>query len=714
MTTVSDLINTPLSGLNHIDALLDIGPDWNYLTGVGRPNTIYYTFNITSGNESGVAGQRAFTDAQKAGAYTAFQYLQQITGITFVEAAIGSTAQIHLANLDLDGTQTTGLCSWHSSYSYVGAETVTAYSADAYVYLDNGTWSAQNQNLQPGGQGYQTLLHELGHALGLKHPFADHAGDITLPRAQDNTGNTIMSYNDKGGPYSVFSPYDIAALNWLYGRDGLGGALGIGSTTGGRYITGTAGADRLLGTNADDTLAGVGGNDIIDGGAGADTLVLDGLQSEYTLAEGANRSVIATHANGSTIVVTNVERFSFRDGSFGREQIVVDNVAPPAPTIAVRKNAAGYTVGNQPLVTGEAEANALVRVYAGDLLVAETRADANGIWTTKASVFADGQNYSVRATATDAAGNVSASSTAISFHVDVTAPFKPTSSMTLADGGNQPVFKGTGDAGTLIQLVRITDATEIARTVVNADRSWQIDSAALPNGAYTVRAVSVDAADNAVGADNTLQFTIDSSLNLAGNADANRFTPGEGNNAIDGGAGLDTVAYAGARGDFTTERGVYGVTVRDKSGKLGTDNLINVERIQFGDTMVALDVDGSAGEVYRLYRAAFDREPDQAGLAYWIKALDTGSYSLNDIARMFLADREAQALYSTDPSDTNFVTKLYAHVLHRPAEGAGFDYWVDGLNLVSRAEVLAFFSESPENQAQVIGEIGNGIAFPLG
>jgi len=173
------------------------------------------------------------------------------------------------------------------------------------------------------------------------------------------------------------------------------------------------------------------------------------------------------------------------------------------------------------------------------------------------------------------------------------------------------------------------------------------------------------------------------------------------------------VVYSGLRSGFTIERGVYGVTVNDDSGVLGKDNLVNIERIQFGDTMVALDIDGSAGEVYRLYRAAFDREPDKAGLAYWIKALDTGNYSLNQISQMFLADKEAQALYASDPSDSYFVTKLYAHVLHRPAEGAGFDFWVNGLKSASRAEVLSFFSESPENQAQVIGVINNGIEFPL-
>jgi hypothetical protein len=319
----------------------------------------------------------------------------------------------------------------------------------------------------------------------------------------------------------------------------------------------------------------------------------------------------------------------------------------------------------------------------------------------------------VRATATDATGNVSAFSATASFHVDATAPVLPTSSVTLAQGGNQPVFSGTAEAGTTIQLVRISDAVEIGRTVAKADGTWKIDSAALPNGDYLVAAVSVDLADNATSAATRMQFSIDSALNQAGNSLNNRFTLGTGNNAVDGGAGLDTVVYSGIRSDFTIQRGVYGVSVSDKSGALGSDNLVNVERIQFGDTMVALDIDGSAGEVYRLYRAAFDREPDKAGLAYWIKALDTGNYSLNQISQMFLADKEAQSLYASDPSDSYFVTKLYAHVLHRPAEGAGFDFWVNGLKSATRAEVLSFFSESPENQAQVIGVINNGIEFPL-
>lgn len=716
MATISDLTTTPLSGLNHIDALLDIGPDWNYLTG-NPANTIYYTFSVSSGNEKDVTGQVAFSAAQQAATRSAFEYLKQVTGIQFVETSTGSSAQIHLANLNLDGSNTTGLCSWESSYSYGAGNVVSSYSANAYVYLDNVEWAAQNSNLVPGTEGYQTLLHELGHALGLGHPFHEEGenGDhVHLPAGQDNTGNTIMSYTDSGGPYSTFSAYDIAALNWLYGGDGLRGALGINSTTGGRFITGTSGADRITGTAADDRIVSLGGNDVIDGGAGNDTVVFNRGRGEFSFSENGSGNLLATHASLGTVTLTGIELLSFTDGQYQRSQLTSDTTAPAAPTLSVSKNAAGYTAGNKPLITGSTEANAVVRIYDGERLVAEKQADANGLFSVVTSVFNDGLDRSVRATATDAAGNTSVFSAAVSFHVDATAPVLPTSSMTLAAGGNQPVFSGTAEAGTTIQLVRISDATEIGRTVALANGTWKIDSVALPNGAYEVAAVSVDAADNATSAATRMKYTVDSTLNQVGNSLNNRFTPGAGNNAIDGGAGLDTVAYSGARADFTIARGVYGVSVTDKNGALGSDNLINVERIQFGDTMVALDIDGSAGEVYRLYRAAFDREPDKGGLAYWIKALDTGNFTLTQISQMFLADKEAQALYSTDPSDSYFVGKLYAHVLHRPAEGAGFDFWVNGLKSATRAEVLAFFSESPENQAQVIGLINNGIEYPLG
>lgn len=712
MANVSDINTTPLSGLNHIDALLDKGPDWNFLTS-NTANTIYYTFSVSSGIESTRTGQEAFTLSQQSAARYAFNYLQQLTGIKFVETSSGTSAQLHLANIDISGSTTTGLCSWSSTYYQGAGGNLVSYEANAYIYLDNNEWYGYNRDLSPGGVGYQTLLHELGHALGLSHPFheTDEDQHIHLSTAQDNTANTIMSYTDKGGPYSTFSPYDVAALNWLYGADGLGGALGIGSTTGGRYITGTSGADTLVGTSADDLFAGMGGIDVIQGGAGNDTVQFSSTRNAVSFSKNGNGDLLAAYAGG-TITMNGIEMLRFTDGSVRSNDVVGDTTPPQAPQIGVTKNAAGYAF-REPLVSGTAEAYALIKVYAGDKVVGETRADEKGVWQVVTSAFADGLNYSVRATATDGAGNVSAFSQSVSFNVDATPPVIPGMTGHLDTGGNQPVFSGTGEAGTIIQLFRISDEQEIARTTVKMDGTWQVMTAPLPNGTYVVSGASVDKADNATATLSSLQFTINNPLNVAGTDAADRLTAAAGNAAIDGGKGLDTMVYAGSSDGYLIQRGVYGVTVSDRSGATGTDNLINVERVQFADTMVALDVEGNAGQIYRLYQAAYDRKPDPTGLLFWINAMDTGNYSLADIARYFLADKEAQALYSTDPSDEYFVTKMYNHVLHRTPDPEGYKFYVDGLKLVTREEVLAFFAESPENKAQVIGSIQHGIEYPL-
>jgi len=725
MATVSDITITPLSGLNHIDALLDKGPDWNFLPGAGS-NTISYTFSVSSGNEAAKTGQLAFTASQQAGTRTLFNYLQQETGIKFVETTNGSGAQIHLANMNLQGSNVTGLCSWEANYFYAADNSVASYSANAYVYLDNVEFYSENHNMVAGTGGYQTLLHELGHALGLKHPFYEASYDditgpqIRLDSTEDVTSNTLMSYKHKGPALSTFSPYDIAALNWLYGRDGLGGALGIGSTSGARYVTGTARDDNeqktLTGTLFNDTFQGNGGNDMINGGAGTDTVIFSGNRSAYSFNNLADGSLAVAGAEG-TAKLDSIEVLQFADMTVARADIA-DTTAPAAPVFVVLMNNNGYSKGNQPTINGSAEAGSTVNVYINKQLVATVLADANGLWSAQSKfLLPDGIGYSATATATDTVGNVSASSAANVFKVDVTPPQAPTLNATLAGGSNQPVFSGTAEAGSTILIVKTGDWFEIGRAVTGANGQWQLNSAPLPNGNYSVTISSVDLADNAktIADEQRVSITINNPLNQSGDAANNTFTAAPGNAAIDGGDGRDTMVYNGVSDNFVIQRGVYGVTVFDKTGQAGTDNLINVERIKFNDTMVALDINGNAGQIYRLYQAAYDRVPDQAGLKYWIDAMDTGNYALRDIAQYFIDDKEFKDMYMTDPSDKNFVYKLYNHVLHREPDAGGAQWWLDRMaeQVSTRAEVLSFFSEGFENQALVIGSINNGIEYPL-
>ena len=122
------------------------------------------------------------------------------------------------------------------------------------------------------------------------------------------------------------------------------------------------------------------------------------------------------------------------------------------------------------------------------------------------------------------------------------------------------------------------------------------------------------------------------------------------------------------------------------------------------------DEAGVGGYAYRLYKAAFDRTPDAAGLGSWIKYLDEGG-SRDFVAQSFVTSTEFNTKYG--PLDTEaFVQRLYNNVLGRNGEAAGVYGWVDGLNHgLSRAQVLQGFSESSENISKTASLTGNGILY---
>jgi hypothetical protein len=255
----------------------------------------------------------------------------------------------------------------------------------------------------------------------------------------------------------------------------------------------------------------------------------------------------------------------------------------------------------------------------------------------------------------------------------------------------------------------------------------------LSGGHYTVTVSSgavKDVVGNALAAPASVSFTTDPTRSVGpdnaplagtsgndimlGDARNNVFVGSAGKDSIDGGAGLDLLQLSGQRAGYTvTLNGTTGV-VNDANGN--TITLANVERIQFGDAMVALDINGNAGQVYRLYQAAFNRAPDSGGLGFWIGAMDKGM-GLTDIAAGFVNSAEFQAMYGTNPTNTSIATTMYMNVLHRTPDSGGLAFWVGLLDnhQANVAEVLTGFSESAENQQNVIGVIGNGFPYtPFG
>ena len=203
---------------------------------------------------------------------------------------------------------------------------------------------------------------------------------------------------------------------------------------------------------------------------------------------------------------------------------------------------------------------------------------------------------------------------------------------------------------------------------------------------------------------------------MTGTAASDTLRATRGNDKLDGGAGIDSVSYDGARTSFTIGRGNGGHVVTDKVNLHNVDQLVNIERIVFNDSVLALDIDGNGGQAYRLYQAAFNRTPDAGGVGFWISMMDRGA-SLASVAQGFVQAPEFVTVYGAQATNTEIINKFYSNVLQRPGEEGGIKFWAGVLDSKSAtlAEVLAGFSESPENQANLIGTIGNGFSFqPFG
>ena len=171
--------------------------------------------------------------------------------------------------------------------------------------------------------------------------------------------------------------------------------------------------------------------------------------------------------------------------------------------------------------------------------------------------------------------------------------------------------------------------------------------------------------------------------------------------------------YTGARANYTVTQGGSGYTVKDDVGSAGTDTLNGVQRLKFSDGTLALDVAvwQTAGEAYRLYRAAFARTPDNGGLKYWIDQMDNNGQTHEQVAHNFIVSTEFKSLYGTDPTSAQLVTAMYRNVLNRTPDQSGYDYWKGLLDnhQITAEQLLINFSESNENITAVGVAINNGI-----
>lgn len=199
-----------------------------------------------------------------------------------------------------------------------------------------------------------------------------------------------------------------------------------------------------------------------------------------------------------------------------------------------------------------------------------------------------------------------------------------------------------------------------------------------------------------------------------------------GRDAFNGGSGRDTLVtgFSLAGFDFAisgTDPETRVVTMSDYS--IGVETaLTSVERIAFSDFGYAFDFENeqSAGGVYRVYQAAFNRRPDLEGLGFWISKADLG-VSIDEIAKGFVYSAEFERVYDLKLNDDfasgqdveKIVTTFYNNVLGRVPEQEGFNFWVNVLSQKADtvANVLADFSNSIENRTNLIGVLQDGFEF---
>ncbi|WP_337187085.1 matrixin family metalloprotease [Phenylobacterium sp.] len=291
------------------EALLS-GYTWNGINTPTRPTFLTFSFDAAASATFAGSLPQAFLDSFRALSAVEQDIVRQAlkiwadaSGLTLFEVPAGQ-GDIRIG-----------------TYNFaVGPEDIEDSAAFAYnpfvLNLPDGAWEEDFGGdifFDYGQVDLETALHEIGHALGLKHPFE---GSTTLDRNLDNTGQTVMSYVAGSAAVTGLGPLDIAAIQQLYGgpdSDGthvaswswdaqavrLTQAGGPGNDTlagvavadritagaGNDYVMARGGADTIDGGDGNDTLAGGDGNDTVAGGFGDD--IVDGDNGDDSLTGGA-------------------------------------------------------------------------------------------------------------------------------------------------------------------------------------------------------------------------------------------------------------------------------------------------------------------------------------------------------------------------------------------------------------------------------------------
>ena len=179
-----------------------------------------------------------------------------------------------------------------------------------------------------------------------------------------------------------------------------------------------------------------------------------------------------------------------------------------------------------------------------------------------------------------------------------------------------------------------------------------------------------------------------------------------GTDFFDGGLGIDTVVYNGPQERYSITKSGNRYVVSEPTGSDDTDYLSNIERIQFSNGKVALDLGGNAGQAARLIGAllgpSFIKDKALAGVVIGLIDQD---YSIESIANLGLNTSFYLALAGSTKHE-DFVNHVFRNVVGRPPEANEQKTYVDILNAGTSQAALAVMAAGTEFTASQIGLTG--------
>ncbi len=228
-TDKSPVARFNLSGNRDIDALFNAQAYFRvaWSNKVDGTAQVSYSFPSTDSLSSrfidtyGYGENRAITGAvnavqaaQIAGAFGAWS---NVANVAFTAISENSAGQVGDIRIGFTSKVSAGY------WGYALGVSDGANNAHGDIWIDK---NISGQSFAPGTYNYYSMMHEIGHSLGLKHPFETPR----IATALDNRRYTIMSYTDPASvwwrdpatgaaQYLIKTPmvYDIQAIQKIYG-----------------------------------------------------------------------------------------------------------------------------------------------------------------------------------------------------------------------------------------------------------------------------------------------------------------------------------------------------------------------------------------------------------------------------------------------------------------------------------------------------------------